>query len=103
MGPVSTLQFYLKRASLLGIILALPLAAQFSSGIEGTVTDPSGSAVGGADITVTDQSTGVPQKTKSSEGGTFRILRLSPGTYRIDLVSPGFRTWTSDRVILEPN
>jgi hypothetical protein len=70
-GQVSTLQFYLKRASLLGIILALPLAAQFSSGIEGTVTDPSGSAVGGADITVTDQSTGVPQKPNHPKAAPF--------------------------------
>ena len=99
----SALHFYLKRASLLAILSALPLAAQFSSGLEGTVTDPSGSAVAGAEVTVTDQSTGVPQKTRTSEGGTFRVLRLSPGTYRVGVTSPGFRTWTSDQVILEPN
>jgi hypothetical protein len=61
-------------------ILAAPLAAQFSSGFEGTVTDASGASVGGADVTVTDLSTGVPQRTKTSDSGTFRIQRLSPGT-----------------------
>jgi Carboxypeptidase regulatory-like domain len=84
-------------------LLAVPLAAQFSSGFEGTVTDPSGASVGGADVTVTDLSTGVPQKTKTSDGGNFRVQRLSPGTYRVEVTAPGFKTWTTDNIILEAN
>ncbi|MGI8960102.1 MAG: carboxypeptidase regulatory-like domain-containing protein [Bryobacteraceae bacterium] len=84
-------------------LLAAPLAAQFSSGFEGTVTDPSGASVAGAEVTVTDLSTGVPQKTKTSESGTFRVQRLSPGTYRAEVAAPGFKTWTTDNIILDAN
>src|SRR5881227_2460213 len=84
-------------------LLAAPLAAQFSSGFEGTVTDPSGASVAGADVTVTDRSTGVPQRTKTSDSGTFRIQRLSPGTYRVEATAAGFKTWTTDNIILEAN
>jgi Carboxypeptidase regulatory-like domain len=85
------------------VFLALPLLAQFTSGIEGTVVDPSGASVAGAEVTVTDLSTGVPQKAKTSENGTFRIQRLSPGTYKVEVTAPGFKTWTAESVVLEAN
>ncbi len=83
--------------------LAIPATAQFSSGIEGTVTDPSAASVAGAEVIVTDLSTGVPQRTKTADSGTFRIQRLSSGTYPIQVTAPGFKTWTTDNLILEAN
>ena len=83
--------------------LAIPASAQFTSGIEGTITDPSAASIAGAEVTVTDLSTGVPQKTKTSDGGTFRIQRLSPGTYKVEVGASGFKTWTTENLVLEAN
>ena len=85
------------------VIAAAPALAQFSSGVEGTVMDASSAAVAGADVTLTDISTRVPQRTRSSDGGTFRIQRLSPGTYRVEISAPGFKGWTEENVVLEAN
>ncbi len=81
--------------------LSLPVAAQFSSGVEGTVTDPSASAVTGAEVTITDLNTGVPQTTKTSDSGAFRIQRLSPGTYQVEVSAPGFKSFVANNVVLE--
>src|SRR4051794_1384633 len=78
---------------LLLALTCMPLLAQFSSGVEGTVTDPSGAAVTDADVSVIELNTGVPQKAKTNDSGFFRVQRLPAGTYRIEVKSPGFNSW----------
>lgn len=45
----------------IGFLLAVPAVAQFGAGIQGTVADKSGAVISGADVTVTNQATGVAQ------------------------------------------
>src|SRR5215475_2027252 len=45
--------------------------AQFSSGIEGTVTDPSGAVVPGVTVTLKNEDTGVTQTLQTSDSGYF--------------------------------
>ena len=47
------------------------LHAQAVNGINGTVTDPSGAIIVGANVTVTNDATGVTGKAVSSSAGTF--------------------------------
>ncbi len=68
------------------------LYAQAVNGIDGTVTDPSGAIIVGANVTVTNDATGVTAKAVSSSAGTFTLVGLSPGDYSVVVDAPGFKT-----------
>jgi hypothetical protein len=81
------------RYFLLPVCLALSLSAQPPvSRLEGTVEDPSGSAVSGARITAENQQTGFNATTLSDSQGFFVFLSLSPGTYSLAVEAAGFRS-----------
>lgn len=66
--------------------------AQFSSSLQGTVTDPSGAVVPGASITLTNSATGVSQQTTSGPQGVFRFVSIAPGPYKVTTTATGFAT-----------
>jgi hypothetical protein len=71
------------------------LHAQTTFGsLVGTVTDPSGAAVPGAKVTLTNQDTNQVHVIDSSEAGTYSFVNLNPGTYRVDIDTPGFKHLT---------
>ena len=79
-------------ASCLVLLLALPAAAQKSSGqISGTVLDPSGAAIPDATITVTQVGTGLTREVKTSQDGNYTVTDLPIGTYRINVTQTGFK------------
>src|SRR5258708_16212793 len=64
------------------------LHAQTGS-ITGTVVDPSGAAIPGAKVHVTDQATGnLTREAIAEAGGTFHALNMPPGTYKIEVSAP---------------
>lgn len=85
-----------------GFVLAPPAQAQYSSAIEGTVTDPSGAPVPKVKITVTNESTGVKYEGLSTGTGAFLIPALPPGTYQFAAAAPGFKMWTETNLVLGP-
>jgi Carboxypeptidase regulatory-like domain len=66
--------------------------AQFSSNLQGTVTDPSGAVVPGATVTLTNSATGVSQKTTAGPEGVYRFVSVAPGTYQVSTSASGFAT-----------
>jgi hypothetical protein len=82
-----------RRASLL-LLAALAAFGQFSSNIQGTVEDPSASAVPGATVTVQNVYTQVKQTSTTNEAGFYRFSSLAPGTYEIKTEAQGFQTST---------
>src|SRR5262245_36714069 len=73
------------------LLIASPfLYAQFGSGLQGTVADPTGAIVPGSRIVVVNVETGVSRETVSSEDGLYRVPSLSPGTYKINASKEGF-------------
>ncbi len=67
-------------------------AAQIGSGnaaITGTVLDPQGAVVAGANVTLTD-STGAIRKTETSDEGAYRIENLPDGTFTLRVEAIGF-------------
>ncbi len=60
-------------------------------GIFGHVTDPSSSAVTGAQVTVKDMLTNVSTVVKANEEGYFNAPLLLAGTYQISAEAPGFK------------
>ncbi|MGA8539779.1 MAG: carboxypeptidase-like regulatory domain-containing protein, partial [Terriglobales bacterium] len=69
--------------------------AQATSGdIVGTVTDKSGAAIPGADVSAKNTETGVITTTKANAEGEFHIPNLPAGKYDITGTSTGFSTFT---------
>ncbi len=58
--------------------------------IIGTVTDPSGAVVPGAQIQITDLATGVKLDVKSGSDGSFKFFAVPIGTYRALITAGGF-------------
>jgi len=90
---------FLRNCAFLGVVLAvlfassLCISAQQTLGsINGTVLDPSGAAIPGAAITVTDSSIGVTRTTTSQSNGFFQIFNLPIGYYAIKATHDGFET-----------
>ncbi len=58
--------------------------------LAGTVTDPTGSVVPAATVTATSLQTGRSQVTTTSGTGDYRFSQLTPGSYSVAVVAPGF-------------
>jgi len=75
------------------VACSLPILAQQTLGsLNGTVLDPSGAAVTGATVTVTNAAINVTQVTTTQRTGFYQIFNLPVGTYTIKVGHEGFDT-----------
>jgi len=66
--------------------------------VVGTVTDPSGGALTGAAVTLTNVGTGERRQALSSSGGDYQFLNLVPGAYRVQVEQSGFKRVTRENL-----
>jgi hypothetical protein len=69
-------------------------------GISGTVTDPSGAVVPGAEVTVTDAGTGQSRSAITNPQGHYVIPALRPGDYSLRVDALGFRKYSQSGIVL---
>ena len=69
----------------------LVLAQTTSTSILGTVTDPSGAAVAGADVTIASVDRGLARHVSTSDAGFYSAPALDPGEYNITVEKAGFK------------
>jgi hypothetical protein len=74
-----------------------------SASLTGNVTDPSGAAVAGATVTVTNIDTNFKQSTKTDGVGTYLIRPLPIGTYTLSIDAAGFARYVQKGIILTVN
>ncbi len=91
------------RASLAGVLLCcLALAQLTTTGtINGTVVDPSGSAVTGAKVGITNVATGGVSQTVSNSNGSFSQVGLPAGNYEVAVTAAGFSSFKEVGIYLE--
>jgi hypothetical protein len=81
-------------ALLAAFLLVLPNISRAQSlttgDVAGTVTDPSGAAVQGASVTLTNNATGVTSTATSNATGAYRFAFLNPGSYTVAVKMSGF-------------
>src|SRR6267143_6785898 len=91
-------------ASLLCLLFSSPALAQTTtSTIEGTVKDPHGAVVAGAQIKASSPSLATERTTTSDENGFYRITALPAGTYTLTASGAGFANSTLGTVELTVN
>ncbi|MBZ2177591.1 MAG: carboxypeptidase regulatory-like domain-containing protein [Acidobacteriota bacterium] len=66
----------------------------------GTVTDPSGAAVPGAAITITNTQTGASRNTVTDGAGNYTFAFLTPGSWSVSVEAKGFQKATTQPVSL---
>ncbi|MFL6351404.1 MAG: carboxypeptidase-like regulatory domain-containing protein [Bryobacteraceae bacterium] len=85
--------------TLFALSFPLNLLGQAVSGnIIGTVTDPSGATVGGAEISVANLGTGASNQTTTNESGNYTAPNLTPGSYVVNITKPGFQKFIQQNV-----
>ncbi|MEZ5393538.1 MAG: carboxypeptidase-like regulatory domain-containing protein [Bryobacterales bacterium] len=87
---------------LLALAAALtPCRAQVSTAqLTGAVTDPSGAAIPGAEVTVSNVATGDVWNTQTGPAGYYTVPLLPPGQYRINVQADGFKAFSRAGVTL---
>jgi hypothetical protein len=69
--------------------------------VSGTVVDQSGASVAGATITLHQVSTANTRTTHAAADGHFALAALPPGSYRVEISSPGFLNLSSEITLQE--
>jgi hypothetical protein len=72
--------------------------------IRGTITDPSGAVIAGAQVTATNSGTGISKQVTSGADGSYEFLQLlAPATYSISVRQSGFKQFEAQNIHLDLN
>jgi hypothetical protein len=89
---------HFQRNTLLVLILFALSEAGFSqassSSLQGTVADPSGSAIPGATVVLANAESKTERTVTTGPQGDYRFLALPPGTYSLSVSVKGFAHYT---------
>lgn len=89
---------------LLAFAVMAPLAiqAQQTTGsLSGTVTDPTGAVVPGANVTLKKNDTGEVRTTTAGDNGVFNFPNIQPGTYSLTVEGAGFKRAVANEVVID--
>ena len=71
--------------------------------LTGTISDPSGAALKGANLELLNGATGVRSSTQSSDAGVYRFTNVLPGRYQLTATLAGFQTGGVQNLAIELN
>ena len=97
--PFSLLTRFSLALALLGTAAAVH--AQSTATLTGTVTDPTGAVVPGAQVTAHESATGLDRTVPTDSAGLYTLPSLAPGEYRLQVTAPGFALYTVRTLTLE--
>ena len=75
--------------------------AQFTSGVQGSVQDPSGAGVPKATVHLVNVATNVTQETTTDSAGNFGFFSIAPGSYQVIVEAAGFSKTQADITLLD--
>src|SRR2546423_12784345 len=85
----------------LALVSCIPAVGQVLKGsISGTVSDPQGAVVPGAEVKATNIETNQVYTTTSDSTGFFRLNLVPAGTYKVEINAPKFKTSSSGGVLV---
>jgi carboxypeptidase family protein len=102
-APWSRVRTHAMFVMLIMLVMAGMAVAQSrgSGEIRGTVMDPSGAVIPGAQITIKEVLTGVVSKLTSNKAGIYDAESLIPGMYSVTFEKPGFKKIVTHDIVLQ--
>jgi hypothetical protein len=102
-------QLYVDWKSILTLLVMLfafscgisPLYAQTTGTVFGTITDPSGASIAGAQVTAHNEQTGLTRSITASSEGQYTIPLLPVGQYAITVTAAGFQGYRQTALVLQ--
>jgi carboxypeptidase family protein len=90
---------------LLCLVVMVPVASaqNISAQLAGTITDPTGAVIPGAEVTLTALDTGVVTKLTSSPDGLYSFFNLQAGHYEMKVSNKGFRDYVQRGIRIQLN
>jgi len=87
----------------LGMIMSCLIAiyAQTTGSMSGTVTDPNGAILAGANITLKNDATGLERRTVTNDKGIFGFTSLQPGVYSVTVENSGFKRALASNITVQ--
>jgi len=78
------------------------LQAQIAGGgeVQGTISDPTGAVISGANVDAVAVATGTKTSTKSTGSGLYVLSALAPGQYTLTVNAAGFQTLVQQNVVV---
>jgi hypothetical protein len=94
--------------SLISIVLILVsnptvTRADVTGAIQGVVRDRSQGAIAGAQLTITNVETNLQYHATTGSDGSYRILALPVGNYKLSVTATGFRNFVESDIIVKVN
>jgi hypothetical protein len=87
--------------ALLVCMSGVPVWAQATAQLGGTVRDESGAVLPGVSVTATQTDTGFTRTVVTEGGGSWVMPSLPTGPYRIEVSLQGFRTYVQTGIVLQ--
>lgn len=85
------------------LVATLAFSQGTSASLTGQVTDSSGAAVTGANVTITNTGTNLIQRATSNAEGVYLIAPLPPGSYTLVVEEKGFERYVQNGIVLTAN
>jgi carboxypeptidase family protein len=73
------------------LLCSAPAWGQATTSIRGAVTDPSGAAISGASVTLTNPEAKTERQATTGADGEYQFTFLPPGTYTLGVTATGFQ------------
>lgn len=87
----------------IGLLVGVHAQSSTTGNITGTVRDPQGAAVPKAEVTITEDKTGVSRTVRATEDGFYTATSLPAGVYTISTSPSGFKKTVTTGVDLHVN
>ena len=85
------------------LLFAAATWGQATTSIRGAVTDPSGAAISGASVTLTNPEAKTERQATTGADGEYQFAFLPPGTYTLGVVATGFQRFQKTDLVLLVN
>lgn len=87
----------------IGLLVGVHAQSSTTGNITGTVRDPQGAAVPKAEVTVTDEKTGVSRTVSATDDGFYNATSLPAGIYSVSTAPTGFKKTIQTGIQLHVN
>ncbi|MGO4211248.1 carboxypeptidase-like regulatory domain-containing protein, partial [Terriglobus sp. YAF25] len=81
--------------------LTLPAQTGGTASLQGAITDPTGAAIAGANVTITNTDTKVARNTVTDTEGRYSLPNIPPGPYSLTVSATSFKGYSQTGLVLE--